>query len=321
MARADLILDLVEAGQRSDRARFAAVVEAMIAEERANQHHLLADRLSAIVTTHGKEPQRDELARSVADLVADLVPYRSLADVYLTSANGTDVSEFVEENRRSELLRSYGLEPRSRLLLQGPPGNGKSTLAEAIANELMLPLYSLRYEGVVSSFLGETAARLDRVFEFVRSRRCVLLIDEFDSIAKERSDPHETGEIKRVVSTLLLQIDRLPAHVVLVAATNHAGMLDSAAGRRFQMHLSLGPPSRAQREAYFEPHRTMFSAAGLSPRTLADRLVGASFSDLEELVLTVRRRQVLGQPNPDMRAIVRHAIARVRRAADVPADD
>lgn len=319
MARADLLLDLVEAGQRHDQSRFTAVVEALIAEERANQHHVLADRLSALVTTSGKEPQRDDLARSVADLVADLVPRRSLSELHLSSENRLDVSEFLEENRRSELLRSYSLEPRSRILLQGPPGNGKTSLAEAIAHELMLPLYSLRYEGVVSSFLGETAARLDRVFEFVRSRRCVLLIDEFDSIAKERSDAHETGEIKRVVSTLLLQIDRLPPHVILIAATNHGGMLDSAAYRRFQIRLSLGTPSRAQREAYLEPHRTLFSGANLSPRTIADRLPGASFADLEELVLSVRRRQILQQPHPNMVAIVRHAISRIRSTATAPA--
>ena len=87
----------------------------------------------------------------------------------------------------------------------------------------------------MSSFLGETAFRLDQVFEFARTRRCVLFFDEFDSIAKERSDAHETGEIKRVVSTLLMQIDRLPSHVIVIAATNHSELLDRAAWRHFQL--------------------------------------------------------------------------------------
>lgn len=96
----------------------------------------------------------------------------------------------------------------------------------------------IRYEGVMSSFLGETAARLDNAFEFARTRRCVLFFDELDTIAKERADEHETGEIKRVVSTLLLQIDRLPPHVILVGATNHGELLDRAAWRRFQIRRS-----------------------------------------------------------------------------------
>lgn len=99
----------------------------------------------------------------------------------------------IEEHKRVELLRSHNLEPRNRVLLDGPPGNGKTTLAEAIATETMLPFYVVRYEGIVSSFLGETTARLDHAFEFARTRRCVLFFDEVDTIAKERSDTHETG--------------------------------------------------------------------------------------------------------------------------------
>lgn len=116
----------------------------------------------------------------------------------------------------------------------------------------MLPFYTVRYEGVVSSFLGETTARLDQVFDFARTRRCVLFFDELDTLAKERADAHETGEIKRVVSTLLMQIDRLPAHVILVGATNHSELLDRAAWRRFQLRITLESPSRTNMTAYLE---------------------------------------------------------------------
>ena len=158
-------------------------------------------------------------------------PSARLESLQLKPAIRRAVEELIEEHQRVDLLRSHGFEPRSRVLLDGPPGNGKTTLAEAIACETMLPFYVVRYEGVVASFLGETASRLDAIFDFARTRRCVLFLDEFDSIAKERSDPHETGEIKRVVSTLLLQIDRLPAHVVVVCSTNHSELLDRAAWR------------------------------------------------------------------------------------------
>ena len=133
----------------------------------------------------------------------------------------------------------------------------------------MLPLYVVRYEGVVSSFLGETAARLDNAFEFARSRRCVLFFDELDTIAKERSDEHETGEIKRVVSTLLLQIDRLPAHVIFVGATNHSELLDRAAWRRFQIRAPLEAPSRTQATRFLERLAARFGGdLGFAPRKL-----------------------------------------------------
>src|SRR6185436_19787896 len=108
-----------------------------------------------------------------------------------------------------------------------------------LAGALIVPLYAVRYDGVVGSYLGETAQRLRRLFAFARTRQCVLFFDEFDTLGKERADEHETGEIKRVVSSLLLQIDDLPSHVVVVTATNHAEILDRAVWRRFQIRLNL----------------------------------------------------------------------------------
>ncbi|CQD24571.1 ATPase central domain-containing protein [Mycobacterium lentiflavum] len=308
MARSDLVVDLVEAQQRGDTARFRMLVEAIIAEERSNQHHLVADRLSELITTAGARSllTRDDSARQVADLVQEIVPKRRLADVQMVPALAAAISEVIEEHHRSELLRSHGLEPRNRVLLEGPPGNGKTSLAEAVAAELMVPFYVVRYEGVVSSFLGETTSRLDHVFEFARTRRCVLFFDEFDTIAKERADTHETGEIKRVVSTLLLQIDRLPSHVVAICATNHGELLDRAAWRRFQLQLSLEPPSRTQATQFIERLRVQLGGTlGLAPRTLADKLAGASYADIEQFAQDVMRRHVLSLPDGRIEDIVR----------------
>lgn len=314
MARSDLIIDLVEAQKRGDDSRFRILVETIIAEERHKQHHLVADRLSELITTAGSaQLVRDDTARPVADLLHEIVPRRRLGSLHLDPAVRMAATEVVEEHHRSELLRSHGIEPRSRLLLQGPPGNGKTSLAEALAAETMLPFYVVRYEGVVSSFLGETAGRLDHVFEFARTRRCVLFFDEFDTIAKERSDQHETGEIKRVVSTLLLQIDRLPSHVIVVCATNHGELLDRAAWRRFQLRLSLDAPSRVEATEFLETLRARLGGElGLAPRTLADKLAGASYAELEQFAQDVRRRYVLALPDGDLAQIVKTRLAQWR---------
>lgn len=309
MARADLLLDLVEAERRGDRDRFRVVVEGLIAEERANQHHLLADRLSEIITTAGQGLPRDDHAAAARDLVQEVMAQRRLEDLELAPVPRRVIAELIEEQQRADLLRSYGIEPRHRILLAGPPGNGKTSVADAIATELMLPFYTIRYEGIVSSFLGETAARLDSAFEFVRTRRCVLFFDEFDTIAKERADEHETGEIKRVVSTLLLQIDRLPPHVILVGATNHGELLDRAAWRRFQVRVELKPPSRAQTTGFLARLAERFGGdLGYAPRTLADRLAGSSYAELEEFALDVRRRTILESPGANVRRIAKERL-------------
>ena len=119
--------------------------------------------------------------------------------------------DLINEQNRADLLQSYGIEPRNKLLLIGPPGNGKTSLAEAIAEALMVPLLTVRYESIIGSYLGETASRLSKLFEYVKTRECVLFFDEFETLGKERGDIHETGEIKLVVSSLLMQIDALPS--------------------------------------------------------------------------------------------------------------
>jgi SpoVK/Ycf46/Vps4 family AAA+-type ATPase len=157
---------------------------------------------------------------------------------------------------------------------------------------------------------------LDQAFEFVRTRRCVLFFDEFDSIAKERSDTHETGEIKRVVSTLLLQIDRLPSHVIVVCSTNHPELLDRAAWRRFQVRLELDAPSRAEAAQFLETLRMHLGGdLGLAPRTLADKLSGASYAELEQIALDVRRRLVLSLPDGNAAEIARTRIEQWRTQA------
>ncbi|MBN9021209.1 MAG: ATP-binding protein, partial [Rhizobiales bacterium] len=141
-------------------------------------------------------------------------------------------------------------------------------------------------------------------------RQCVLFFDEFDTVGKERGDRQETGEIKRVVSSLLLQVDDLPTHVVVVAATNHPELLDRAVWRRFQIRLELPKPTSSQIEEYLSraQRRTGLSFE-VSLKGLADKLAGASFGELEEFVADVFRRHVLSLPNSGLKKIVTQRVA------------
>lgn len=323
MPRADHLLDLVRAGAGGDHARFQKALEAIIVDERGKQHHLLADRLAAHLASNGTgRPTNTPRSWNGSErFFHALVPERRLADLILAPPTVEAVEELLEEHRRGDLLRAHNLEPRHRVLLLGPPGNGKTSLAEAIATELAVPLFSVRYESVIASYLGETEARLDRLFSEVRTHSCVLFFDEFDVLGKERGDEHETGEIKRVVSSLLLQIDALPSHVVVVTATNHPELLDRAAWRRFEIRLDLPPPTPDQTAEWFRRFEASLEAPlPESPTALARRLSGLSFSDLESFSPEVKRHLVLNIPNADLPAIVRRRLEHWKRRDARPGD-
>ncbi|MBF2753797.1 MAG: AAA family ATPase [Gammaproteobacteria bacterium AqS3] len=310
MARADLLIDLVRFAMSGDKVRFRKVVEAIIAEERAKRHTVLANKLEGLLCAMPADRPAPNgagavLEQKVSSLLQEVMPERSFDDLILPGEVLEISQEVVQEHHRLDLLRSYNLEPRNRLLLVGPPGNGKTSLAEAFAHALMVPLLIVRYEGVVGTYLGETAVRLQRLLEHARARKCVLFFDEFETLGKERGDRHETGEIKRVVSSLLMQIDALPSHVVVIGATNHAELLDRAVWRRFQVRMTLPEPTRARLAEWFARfERRIKLPLGYTPETMARKLYGANFAEAEEFGASVFRQYVLEQPSSDIRKIV-----------------
>jgi SpoVK/Ycf46/Vps4 family AAA+-type ATPase len=267
----------------------------VIAEERTKQHHVLADALTdALRQSTQSLPMTNGLAAKT--LFFESVPKKTFSDLVLPDHIRHTCQSLVEEQHRRELLRSYNLEPRHRILVVGPPGTGKTSLAEAFANALMIPFITVRYEALIGSYLGETASRLKSLFDQVRTHNCVLFFDEFDTIGKERGDAHETGEIKRVVSSLLLQIDSLPSHVVVFTATNHPELLDRAVWRRFQLRLYLPMPTKEQLVYMLQLAEAELGIRfGAKLDAAVSVLNGASFAEFTDFVTDLKRGLVLEQ--------------------------
>ncbi len=305
MARADILISLVQSASRNDMVSFRKSVESMIAEERAKKHNILADRLASSLNNGSKNSISIRPNGDVNDLVFEVIPQKNFEDLILNEQMLKICRELIEEQHRADLLRSYGLEPRNRILLVGSPGNGKTSLAEALATNLMYPFFVIRYENLIGSYLGETASRLKKVFEYVTTRNCVLFFDEFDTIGKERGDTKETGEIKRVVSSLLLQMDRLPSYVVVITASNHPELLDRAVWRRFQIRLDLEAPDKKQIKCFIE---LFIKKTGIklnySIENLSERLSNYSFSEVEEFCTDVLRQAVLTHQQDNARNII-----------------
>lgn len=255
MASGKLLRQLIKTGAEGNYDAFRQVSEEVIREERGKHHHLLANDLEKIlygrskttITRHASLIERLPMDRERnLPLLQIKEPLKRLEDVVLSDDNSSLMDELLQEHHRAELLKTSGLYPSDKLMFCGPPGCGKTLTAEVLASELGLPLAIVRIDSVISSYLGETASNLRQVFDFISSIPMVVLFDEFDALAKERSDEADHGELKRVVNAFLQMLDAYDGKSLMVAATNHERILDSAVWRRFDEVLIFEPPNLEQ---------------------------------------------------------------------------
>lgn len=208
-------------------------------------------------------------------------------------------------------LAQFKLAPRHKILLYGPPGNGKTLLAEGLAKELDLPFLPVKYAGMIESYLGSTGKNLQSIFDYAATAPCVLFMDEFDGVAIDRGDSKDVGEIRRVTNQLLILLDRLPPTCMFVAATNADELLDRAIQRRFDFVLQLPAPTQDLRRRCAERELAPSMTPGHDITCHAEAVAElplANLSGLVKLCQRIRRDLVLNS-GAGVHAIIADAAA------------
>ena len=294
--------EIFRAFHARDELAFRRAAMEIIEEEQAKHHNALARDLQKLLVAGGGSfdsgstvivpaPPKDR--EGEWDLAEVREPHRLLEDLILNKGVCLALENVVEEIRQWPALDAAGLPRRQRLLLQGPPGCGKTTSAEAIAAELGRPLLIVRLDAVVSSYLGETASNLRRIFEYADQAPFVVLFDEFDALGRSRDDASEHGEMKRVVTAFLQMTDRYQGPSLLLAATNHPGLLDEALWRRFDEVLTFGLPTVHQLRQVLRLRLKGVAHSGLEIDRYASALKGRPHAAAEKLVIDARRNSLL----------------------------
>lgn len=305
MASGKILRQLVKAGASGDTDAFRQASEAIIREERQKQHHLLANDLERLL--YGDQANLSPNARKLHKasempsnkdnglaLLEERPVVREEKDIVLSEATQSLFTEILNEHNRADVLRSYGLQPAQKLLFCGPPGCGKTLAAEVIAHSLSLPLVLVRLDSVISSFLGETASNLRKVFDYIVQYPVVALFDEFDALTKDRGDTADHGELKRSVNAVLQMLDGYRGSSILIATTNYESLLDHAVWRRFDEVMKFEMPNLEQIK-----HLLALKLSGIrrnfdtDDEQIASAFNGLSHADIERVLRRAVKEMIL----------------------------
>jgi SpoVK/Ycf46/Vps4 family AAA+-type ATPase len=291
MATAEQLKALMRSFAEGDTTRFLSIAMQVAAQEARAGHSKLAQELRALIdqakergVIAAQQPQRPLLLAQPKGELAGLLslnyPKTRLADMVLEESTRARLERVLHEQRQGELLRSHALRPRHRLLLVGPPGSGKTMTAAALSGEMSLPLFSIQLDGLLTRFMGETASKLRLVFDAMRTTRGVYLFDEFDAIGGHRTATNDVGEIRRVLNSFLQFIEQDESNGLIIAATNHAELLDEALFRRFDDVLEYKAPPKDLVARAIENRLGQYMPTDRALGELAESAEGLSFAEI-----------------------------------------
>lgn len=248
MATADQLKALLRSHAQGDEQRFYSVAMQVAAHEARLGHGKLAQELRDLIDEAKRKrsiTQPVPISRprgELGNLLAVTYPKQRLIDMVLAPALKGQMERIIREQRHAKHILAHGLSPRRKMLLVGPPGTGKTLTASVLAGELGIPLFEVRLDGLLTKYMGETAAKLRQVFDATGNMRGVYLFDEFDAIGAQRGSDNDVGEIRRVLNSFLLMIEQDASNSLILASTNHVEMLDQALFRRFDDVLQYELP-------------------------------------------------------------------------------
>lgn len=292
MAAAEQIKSLIKSFGDGDESRFFATAMQIAASEARKGHTTFAQELKNLIEKakkgrsetfidRGKTISISKPKRELNELIEVFQPRIKLNDMVLDKEVKLSLDRVIEEQRKIELLQQHNLTPRRKLLLTGLPGCGKTMTAQALAGELGLTVFIIRLDGLISKFMGESIAKLRMIFDAMENHRGVYLFDEFDSIGSQRDQGQDVGEIKRVLNSFLINIEKDQSNSIVIAATNLPESLDKALFRRFDDIIRYPLPEVGEIKKVLNKNLSGFS---LSTRTSLDKIakeaIGLSYSDI-----------------------------------------
>jgi SpoVK/Ycf46/Vps4 family AAA+-type ATPase len=310
---------MVRSHASGDDAAFYSVALQVAAREARSGHHVVADDIKKAVDASRKANRRANLTRlpqqrtDVDDVVEETNPRIGLRELVVRPELLEQIQHVIAEQRQRRVLLQHGFAPAHRLLLEGPPGTGKTMTASVLAAELQIPMFTIRLDGLMSKFMGETASKLRSVFEMVAERRGVYLFDEFDALGADRAG-NDVGEARRILNSFLVFLESSSPDSIVIAATNHRTILDRALFRRFDTVLKYDLPDARQTVAILRT-RLGSLARGLSLAKLGTLAEGLSHADLVRAAESAAKVALMRGGDAVSRAELEAALTKRRRAS------
>ena len=318
MASAEQIKALLRSHLEGDNDRFISVAMQVAAHEARLGHGRLATDLRDIIDQAksrrgaGSPVPIGRPRGELANLLEASYPKTRLGDMILGETLADRINRVIREQRHAGRILDHGLSPRRKILLVGPPGTGKTLTASVLAGELGIPLLQVRLDGLITRFMGETAAKLRQIFDATGQTRGVYFFDEFDSIGSERGITNDVGEIRRVLNSFLQMIEQDNSHSIVMAATNHPGILDRALFRRFDDILHFELPDVSQIAKLLKMRLTGAASQSMAWRDLASRALGLSYADVARATNDVLKEALVGERRQVREEEIRVAIEELK---------
>lgn len=322
MASAEQLKALLQSHLDGDDTRFYSVAMQIAAHEARLGHGKLAKDLRAVIdaakslTSTGKPLTVRRSLAELGNLLEVSHPKARLSDMILGDSLKGQIQRVIREQRHAEKILEHGLSPRRKLLFVGPPGTGKTLTAFVFASELGLPLLQVRLDGLITKFMGETAAKLRQVFDFTYPTRGVYLFDEFDAIGSQRGLTNDVGEIRRVLNSFLQMIEQNCSHSLIVAATNHAEILDRALFRRFDDVLHYELPDERQITNLLKMRLAYAATKRVRWRTLGEDAFGLNYAEVTHAANEVLKEALIHQQTVIGEAEIRKMLNERKKIAD-----